>query len=620
MNTNNNNTQIPILYCLTPSCEYTPSVIVTSLNTLYYNCLCLPKKKLFNINEFMNKLKEINDNNSTSYKYGERSCGLVVSHTNAHAVEYCKNCCAWICEKCAKAHSKYISFTKHKRMKYKIDMYCSSHKNKKYLCYCSSCNKHLCRKCVDKHGHKDELVKLDNDELGKLVENNMKILSKGKMFMKEVEELKQKVVNMYMEEIKKVEKAYSNWLKNNEGIVNVVDVLLRNYEINKNNMNCINNVIDNNIQFDTKHNFSELHISNTLQMNDFLNYLNTHTILSINNDTNNINNNAHNNINHSTDNITLTSSIINKPITSLTNTITFPSSHKSQINTLLILSDNNRIASCSGDHSINIFSFSFTTKQYHCDITKLHAHDNSILTLLEFNSSILISGSGDKLIKIWNLSQHELTLQSILSSHTEAVWKVISISNSEIASCSWDKTIRIWSVTSAEQTTALIGHTGPIVSVLKLNYQNDVLVSVGNKNDRKLIMWRLEPIKSEKVLEGICAMKWNSMVEIDNGFVIVGGEEVIYVVNPSLTGCKLERRINCAGFRGCGWVSAVVLFRGGFIVQFKGKVFAIEGDKYEVGFKKGKEGDFAQMGLCNYNDEYLIAATNKYEISIWKFE
>ena len=73
--------------------------------------------------EFMNKLKEINDNNSTSYKYGERSCGLVVSHTNANAVEYCKNCCAWICEKCAKAHSKYISFTKHKRMKYKIDMY-----------------------------------------------------------------------------------------------------------------------------------------------------------------------------------------------------------------------------------------------------------------------------------------------------------------------------------------------------------------------------------------------------------------------------------------------------------------------------------------------------------------
>ena len=614
MNTNNNNTHIPILYCLTPSCEYIPNIIVTSLNTIYYNCLCLPKKKLININEFMCKLKEVNNNNNTTYKYGERSCGLVESHMNTRAVEYCKNCCAWIREKCVTAHSKYISFTKHKRTKYKVDVYCGSHKNKKYLYYCSYCNKHLCRKCVDKLIHKDDLVKLDNNELGALIESNIKTLSQGKRFMKEVEELKQKVVNMYLGEIDKVEKAYSNWLRNNEGIVNVIDVLLRNYEINRNNMNCINNVINNNIQFDTKHNFSEINILNVSQMNDFLNYLNTHTILTINND-NDTNNNS-----HSMNNKQFTSSIINKPITSLTNTITFQTSHKSQINTLLILSDNNRIASCSGDHSINIFSFSFTTKQYHCDITKLKAHDNSILTLLEFNSSTLISGSGDKLIKIWNLSQHELTLQSILSSHTEAVWKVISISNSEIASCSWDKTIRIWSVTSAEQTTTLIGHTGPVVSVLKLNYQKDALVSVGNKNDRKFIMWRLEPIKSEKVLEGICAMKWNSMVEIDNGFVIIGGEEVIYVVNPSLTGCKLERRINCAGFRGFGWVSAVVLFRDGFVVQFKGKVFVVEGEKYEVGFKKGKEGNFAQMGLCNYNDEYLIAATNKYEISVWKWE
>ena len=156
--------------------------------------------------------------------------------------------------------------------------------------------------------------------------------------------------------------------------------------------------------------------------------------------------------------------------------------------------------------------------------------------------------------------------------------------------------------------------------MLKLDYQKDALVSVGNKNDRKLIMWRLEPIRNEKVLEGICVMKWNSMVEVDNGFVIIGGEEVIYVVSPSLIGCKLERRTNCVGFRGCGWVSAVVLFGGGFVVQFKGKVFVVEGEKYEVKYKKGKEGEFAQMGLCNYNDEYLIAATNKYEISVWKWE
>jgi len=72
--------------------------------------------------------------------------------------------------------------------------------------------------------------------------------------------------------------------------------------------------------------------------------------------------------------------------------------------------------------------------------------EQKIISLLKFNETTLISGSGDEgfALTIWNINSGQ-TLNNY-KGHNGFVWSIIKISETTIASASDDGTIRIWSL------------------------------------------------------------------------------------------------------------------------------------------------------------------------------
>ena len=106
--------------------------------------------------------------------------------------------------------------------------------------------------------------------------------------------------------------------------------------------------------------------------------------------------------------------------------------------------EDKRIASGDGDGNISIYSYDINEKTWKRDIHKEKAHYSRVNSLCALNGNRLLSGSEDCSIKVWSISDTELTVMKVLEEHTDLVCKVISLSNQRFASCSFDSTVRIW--------------------------------------------------------------------------------------------------------------------------------------------------------------------------------
>ena len=72
-----------------------------------------------------------------------------------------------------------------------------------------------------------------------------------------------------------------------------------------------------------------------------------------------------------------------------------------------------------------------------------HQHDKCVNSLCTLSDNRLLSGSLDDSIKVWTVSDVELTLIKEIKEHTNWVFKVIPLSKQRFASCSDDCAIRI---------------------------------------------------------------------------------------------------------------------------------------------------------------------------------
>ena len=107
---------------------------------------------------------------------------------------------------------------------------------------------------------------------------------------------------------------------------------------------------------------------------------------------------------------------------------------------MIILHDG-RIASCSSDKTIKIFSL----LTYLCEIT-IPAHDDEIWYIAELPSYNIVSCSDDSSIKVWSITKNNYTLvHSIPNAHVGYITQILPISENRMVSCGHDETIKIWS-------------------------------------------------------------------------------------------------------------------------------------------------------------------------------
>lgn len=171
--------------------------------------------------------------------------------------------------------------------------------------------------------------------------------------------------------------------------------------------------------------------------------------------------------------------------------------HIGAIYALAFLPNQNILISGSADWTIKIWDLS--TNQV---IKTLEGHQGSIRALaVSPDGRTLVSGSTDGTVRVWDLKT--LTLQHTLIGHTDLVRTVaISPDGQLIASGSWDKTIKLWGL-SPQQKAHLENHyqsnspqligtlTGHQEYINSIAFTPNGQMLISGSDDNKIKIWEL---------------------------------------------------------------------------------------------------------------------------------
>lgn len=103
---------------------------------------------------------------------------------------------------------------------------------------------------------------------------------------------------------------------------------------------------------------------------------------------------------------------------------------------------------------------------------------------------MLLSGSRDKTLIIWNLTRDDTSYgypKRSLHGHSHIVSDcVISSDGAYALSSSWDKTLRLWELSTGLTTRRFVGHTNDVLSV---SFSADNRQIVSGSRDRTIKLW-----------------------------------------------------------------------------------------------------------------------------------
>ncbi|ETO10827.1 NB-ARC domain-containing protein [Reticulomyxa filosa] len=175
------------------------------------------------------------------------------------------------------------------------------------------------------------------------------------------------------------------------------------------------------------------------------------------------------------------------------------------------------IVSGSGDKIIRLWDTS--SKKL---IQSLEGHSKDV-TSVQFspNGSRIVSGSLDNTIRLWDVSSGKL-IQS-LEGHSKGVRSVqFSPDGNKIVSGSLDNTIRLWDASSGELIQSLKGHLGFVRSV---QFSPDGSRVVSGSDDKTIRLWDASSGKIIQSLEGHLDFVWSVQFSPDGKRIASGSKD-----------------------------------------------------------------------------------------------
>jgi len=198
--------------------------------------------------------------------------------------------------------------------------------------------------------------------------------------------------------------------------------------------------------------------------------------------------------------------------------------HSKAVYDIEVLDDKSQLfATCSVNNEIKIWNNSEL-------VANLVGHYSHVYSLVySANHTILISGSKDATIKLWNVSD-SFSLITTLYQHTDSVVSFVLISKKNLfASGSCDYTIVIWNLTTLGFIQKLQGHSG-CVNALAL--QKDKYLLSGS-SDKAIFMWDIENgFNYVYKLDGH-TQPITALVSLENKVVSASEDNTIRIWSPS---------------------------------------------------------------------------------------
>jgi len=163
------------------------------------------------------------------------------------------------------------------------------------------------------------------------------------------------------------------------------------------------------------------------------------------------------------------------------------------------------------------------------------------------NPSLLVSGSRDKTLMVWNITRESDQNYGVpkrsLTGHGHFVQDLVISSDGQFAlSGSWDGTLRLWDLNAGVTTRRFIGHTKDVLSVA-FSYDNRQIVSASR--DRTIKLWNTLGECKYTIDDG--HTEWISCVRFSPNtqnpiIVSAGWDKQVKVWN--LTNCKLRNDLS----------------------------------------------------------------------------
>jgi guanine nucleotide-binding protein subunit beta-2-like 1 protein len=237
------------------------------------------------------------------------------------------------------------------------------------------------------------------------------------------------------------------------------------------------------------------------------------------------------------------------------------------------------------------------------------------------NPDMIISGSRDKTIIVWNLTreseQNYGQPRRSLTGHAHFVQDLVVSSDGQFAlSGSWDGTLRLWDLNFGTTTRRFVGHTKDVLSVA---FSADNRQIVSGSRDKTIKLWNTLG-ECKYTIDENGHTEWVSCVRFSpntqNPIIVSGGWDKLVKV-WSLTNCKLKA--NLVGHTG--YINTVTVSPDGSLCASGGK----DGTARLWDLNEGKHlysldaGDIIHSLVFSPTRYWLCAATQD-SIKIWDLE
>ena len=204
---------------------------------------------------------------------------------------------------------------------------------------------------------------------------------------------------------------------------------------------------------------------------------------------------------------------------------------------------------------------------------------------------------------------------TIEEAHSDYIWKVIPLRNNRIASCSRDNTIKIWNSNHPYNLIkTLNGHSKDVTSIIQLK-DKDILIS-GSYYDNTLRKWNLLTYQCDEIINNVDCYYNNSLLEIDNNRIIVGGGRVITIVN--ISNDIIEHQIENDKL---DYVWSLIQLRDGNILCGckNGFICLYDIKLNTLSFREKKINNVSVYCLLNINTNQFISSSCFGEIKVWEY-